>query len=238
MGNSNLVTYKRKSPNYTKLTNKKNTHIVIHHMAGKLTVQQCGSIFANPSRQASSQYGVSGKQIGLYVDESNRAWTTGNREIDCKAVTIEVANSTLSPKWEVSDTSIDTLIKLCIDICKRNGIKKLNYTGDKSGNLHLHRWYQATSCPGDYMVSKMPYIAEQVNKGLKTKKYSKSRKAKYKVTANKLNMRKGASTKYDIILTLKKGDEVEGTGYYYPNHSQVIFNGKKGWVSTKYIKKL
>ena len=88
------------------------------------------------------------------------------------------------------------------------------------------------------MVSKMPYIAEQVNKTLNGKKYSKNKKCKYKVTASKLNMRKGASTKYDIILTLPKGTIVEGTGYYYPNHYQIKYKGKKGWVAKKYVKKI
>ena len=238
MSNSSLVTYTKKSPNYSTVKDKKNTHIVIHHMAGKLTVQQCGNIFANASRQASSNYGVCGSEIGLYVDENKRSWATSSREIDSKAVTIETSNSTLSPKWEVSDETLKTLINLCADICKRNGIKKLNYTGNKTGNLHLHKWYSATSCPGAYLESKMPYIAEQVNKKLTTKKFSTSKKCSYKVTANKLNMRKGASTKYDIIETLHKGDIVLGTGYYYPNHYQIKHDGKTGWVSRKYLTKI
>ncbi len=236
MSNSKLVTYTRRSPNYTKIANKKNTHIVIHHMAGRLTVKQCGAVFADPKRQASSNYGVQGKNIGLYVDEKNRSWATSDRGIDSKAVTIETSNSTLSPDWKVSDATLQTLIKLCADICKRNNIKKLNYTGDKSGNLHLHKWYAATACPGPYLSSKMDYIASEVNKKLAGKKYSKKKKKNFTVTANKLNMRKGAGTKYDIILELKKGNIVKGTGYYYPNHYQVTYKGKTGWVNKKYLK--
>ena len=167
MSNSSLVTYTKLSPNKTVMSNKKNTHIVIHHMAGNLTVEQCGNSFANPSRQASSNYGIDGKgHVGLYVDESNRAWTTGSREIDSKAITIEVANDGGAPNWHVSDTALNKLIDLCTDICKRNGIKKLNYTGDKSGNLHKHQWYQNTNCPGPYLGGKFPYIADEVNKRL------------------------------------------------------------------------
>ena len=147
MSNSPLVTYTKLSPNKTVMSNKKNTHIVIHHMAGILTVEQCGNVFASSSRQASSNYGVDGKgHVGLYVDESNRAWTTGSREIDSKAVTIEVANDQTGGNWHVSDTALRKTIELCADICKRNGIAKLNYTGNKSGNLHMHQWYQNTSC--------------------------------------------------------------------------------------------
>ena len=78
MSNSSLVTYTKISPNKTVMSNKKITHIVIHHMAGCLTIQQCGNVFANKNRQASSNYGVDSDGIGLYVDEKDRAWTTGS----------------------------------------------------------------------------------------------------------------------------------------------------------------
>ena len=43
----------------------------------------------------------------------------------------------------------------------------LNFTGDKKGNLTMHKWFAATACPGEYLESKFPYIAEEVNKRLK-----------------------------------------------------------------------
>lgn len=167
MSNSSLVNHVHLSPNYTAMSNKKNEVIVIHHMAGKLTVEQCGNVFAPSSRKASSNYGIDGNgRIGLYVEEKNRSWATSSRAIDSRAITIEVANSVAGGNWPVSDKAMTSLINLCVDICKRNGIKKLNYTGDKRGNLHMHRWYAATGCPGEYLGSKFPYIAREVNKRL------------------------------------------------------------------------
>ena len=164
MSNSSLVTYTKLSPNCSRPRLDKIDSIVIHHMAGVLSAEQCGNVFASTSRQASSNYGVdSNGNVGLYVDESNRSWATSSPAIDNRAVTIEVSNDG-EPNWHVSDKALKKTIELCADICKRNGIKKLNYTGDKSGNLHMHRWYAATSCPGDYLASKFSYIAEEVNK--------------------------------------------------------------------------
>lgn len=164
MSNSSLVTHIKLSPNCSKPRLDKIDSIVIHHMAGVLSAEQCGNVFASTSRQASSNYGVdSNGNVGLYVDESNRSWATSSPAIDNRAVTIEVSNDG-EPNWHVSDKALKKTIELCADICKRNGIKKLNYTGDKSGNLHMHRWYAATSCPGDYLASKFPYIANEVNK--------------------------------------------------------------------------
>lgn len=164
MSNSPLAVYRKWSPNYESRQGNKITHIVIHHMAGNLTIETCGNVFSSPSKGASSHYGVgTDGRIGQYVDEAYRAWTTSNFGIDSKAVTIEVANSSTGGNWPVSDKALESTINLCVDICKRNGIKKLNYTGDKTGNLHMHRWYAATGCPGEYLGSKFSYIANQVN---------------------------------------------------------------------------
>ena len=168
MSYSSLASYKKLSPNYSKRT-APISKITIHHCAVvNATLEGLGNGFAQPSRQASSNYGIdSNGRIGVFVEEEYRAWTSSNRDNDNVAVTIEVSNSTGSPNWEVSAKAMDALIKLCVDICKRNGIKELNFTGNKNGNLTMHKWFAATDCPGRYLESKFPYIAEQVNKQLK-----------------------------------------------------------------------
>jgi N-acetyl-anhydromuramyl-L-alanine amidase AmpD len=166
MSNSSLVNYTKLSPNYSTRPGKI-SKITIHHMAGNLSVEACGNVFAPASRQASSNYGIgSDGRIGMYVEEKHRAWTSSNRANDEVAVTIEVANDGGAPNWHVSDKALAALIDLCVDICKRNGITKLNWTGTASGNLTIHKFFAATSCPGPYLESKMGYIAEQVNKRL------------------------------------------------------------------------
>ncbi|MEG1884385.1 MAG: N-acetylmuramoyl-L-alanine amidase, partial [Clostridia bacterium] len=163
MSNSSLVNYTKLSPNCNKPRNQKIDTITIHHMAGNLTVEQCGAVFAPASRGASSNYGIgTDGRVGLYVDEANRSWCTSSGANDHRAVTIEVANDNTTT-WHVSDTALAKLIDLCVDICKRNDIRKLNYTGDKTGNLTMHKWFAATACPGPYLESKFPYIAQQVN---------------------------------------------------------------------------
>ena len=163
--NSPLVDYVKISPNSTNPRNQPISVITIHHMAGNLSVESCGNVFATTDRQASSNYGIgSDGRVGMYVEEANRSWCSSNRENDHKAVTIEVANDdTTSGNWHVSDAALSKLIDLCVDICQRNGIPKLNFTGDKTGNLTMHKWFTPTQCPGPYLESKFPYIAEQVN---------------------------------------------------------------------------
>ena len=166
MSNSGLVNYIRISPNRTIPRDGTIKNIVIHHMAGNLTVETCGNVFAPRSRRASSNYGIgSDGRVGMYVEEKDRAWTTGNR-IDHSSVTIEVADDVIGNGWHSSDKAMNKLVELCADICRRNGIARLNYTGGKSGNLLMHKWYQATDCPGAYLESKFPWIASEVNKKL------------------------------------------------------------------------
>lgn len=167
MSNSKLATYTKISPNSNNPRNRKITKITIHHMAGDLSVEACGRVFQAKSRKASANYGVgSDGRIALYVEEKNRAWTSSSAANDNRAVTIEVANDGGAPDWHVSDKALEATIKLCVDICQRNGIAALNYTGDKSGNLTMHKWFKATACPGPYLESKFPYIAEEVNRRL------------------------------------------------------------------------
>lgn len=165
MSRSSLVDYVKISPNSSNPRNNKIKKITIHHMAGDLTVEGCGNVFQNKNRQASSNYGVdSNGRVGLYVEEENRAWTSSNKVNDNQAVTIEVANDGGAPDWHVSDKALTKTIWLCVDICRRNGIERLNFTGDSSGNLTMHKMFTATTCPGPYLESKMQYIANEVNK--------------------------------------------------------------------------
>ena len=175
MSNSSLVCYTKISPNSTNPRNNTIKKITIHHMAGNLSIEECGNLFANPSRQASSNYGIgTDGRVGLYVQEKNRAWTSGSPDNDNQAITIEVANDGGAPDWHISDKALASLINLCVDICKRNGIAKLNYTGDATGNLTMHCFFQATACPGPYLKSKFTYIATEVNKKLTASTISKT----------------------------------------------------------------
>ncbi len=163
MSNSSLVNYVKISPHKSSPRNNTIKKISIHHMAGNLSVETCGDVFQN--REASSNYGIgTDGRVGMYVEEKDRAWTSSNRDNDNQAVTIEVANDTFSPNWHVSDTALNKCIELCVDICKRNHIEKLIWTGDKNGNLTTHDMFTATICPGPYLKPLMPDIADKVNK--------------------------------------------------------------------------
>lgn len=142
------------------------TKITIHHMAGKMTAKACADMHHGKAKASANYYIGYNGEISCGVPESRRSWCSSSPTNDYKAITIEVSNNGGAPDWPVSDKSLKACIDLCIDICKRNGIKSINYTGDKSGNLTMHCWFTATSCPGPTLKSLFPKIAEEINKGL------------------------------------------------------------------------
>lgn len=183
------VDYVCLSPNYSK-GRKCINRITIHHMAGNLSVERCGQVFANKNRQASSNYGIgTDGRKAMYVEEKNRAWTSSNGDNDRMAITIEVANTTkgVSNKtWEISDKAYNSLISLCADICRRNGFTSVmsidylvkgtiaqktkianNYVAPK-GVLVLtqHNYFNATACPGTYIRNNWNRIVNDINKAI------------------------------------------------------------------------
>lgn len=177
--------------------------ITPHHMAGKLTAAQCANIFKNPARQASSNYGIGyNGEIACYVDEENRAWTSSNRANDCQAITIEVANISTGGDWPISEASWNSLVSLCVDICKRYNFR-LEYDGTPNGSLTRHDMFVNTNCPGPYLGSRLPELARVVNARLdggSTPEPTPSPTSGYtvKVTTNILNIRKGPGTNYGV----------------------------------------
>ena len=184
MSNSSLVNYTKWSPNHSGTRNHSINIITIHMVVGQASVETLGEVFANPSRQASSNYGVGyDGRIGQYVDESNRSWCSSSSWNDNRAITIETASDNYYP-YAVNYEAYESLIELCADICKRNGKTKMvwyptwdefeaNYDYDGSGTtmyMTLHRWYAATNCPGAYLEGKMAEIARRVNEMIAPKK--------------------------------------------------------------------
>ena len=137
--------------------------ITIHHAAGNTTIDALGRLWQTKGRNGSSHYGVHGKEIGQYVAESDIAWTNSSWGANCRAVTIETANSGGAPNWPVANNTLDTLILLVADIAKRNGLAPLVL----GKNVTWHSMYAATACPGPYLFGKLQYVVDKANELIK-----------------------------------------------------------------------
>ena len=173
MSNSSLVSVTIKSPNHSGKRTHAVDRITPHCMVGQMTAAACGGLFARSSYQASSNYGI-GKdgEIGLYVDEANRSWCSSSESNDQRAITIECASDTKSP-YAMNSKVYASLVRLCVDICKRYGKTKLIWFGDRATSLAynprsnemiltVHRWFAQKSCPGDWLYNRLGKLADEV----------------------------------------------------------------------------
>ena len=268
--NSSLATVKMISPNRTPNRNHAIDTITIHCFVGQVNAKRGCEVFQPSSKGASCNYvvGYDGS-IGLCVEEKDRSWCTGGYKKvngvnvpirvngisgssnDYQAVTIEVACEAKHP-YAITEKAMAALIELCTDICRRNGIKKLLWSGDKNlvgnpakQNLTVHRWFANKACPGDYIYQRLGDIAAKVNAKLGVTPPAETKPVstvpyKVRITATDLRIRKGPGTNTDIVQkAIKPGvytivSEATGQG--------AILWGKLksgiGWVSLDYCKKL
>ena len=112
----------------------------------------------------------------MFVEEKNRSWCSSSNDNDQRAVTIECASDTTAP-YAFYDVVYQSLINLCVDICKRNAKTKLLWLGDKDKTLAyepksnemvltVHRWFANKSCPGDWLYNRLGDLANKVTSKL------------------------------------------------------------------------
>lgn len=177
MSNSKLVSYTKLSPNHSGTRTHSIDRITPHCVVGQCSVETLGNIFMNANREASCNYGIGADgRVLLCVDEGNRSWCSSSNSNDQRAVTIECASETYHP-YEMNSNVYNSLVKLCVDICKRNGKKKLLWFNDKNKALNyspksdemlitVHRWFDNKACPGDWLYNRLGDLARRVTEKL------------------------------------------------------------------------
>ena len=174
---SPLVEYVSLSPNHSGQRTHGIDRITPHCAGGQFTVSGIGDWFSHESVKASSNYGIDRDgRVGMYVMEENRSWCSSNSENDQRAVTIECASEKRDP-YGMNDAVYLSLIRLCTEICRRNGKRKLLWLEDREKTLNydpapdemlitVHRWFTDTFCPGDWLYSRLGDLAEKVTASL------------------------------------------------------------------------
>lgn len=222
--NSPLVVYTRISPNRTSPRNQPITKITVHHMAGVCSVEDFGNIVAPTSRQMSANYAIGNDgRIGLFCPEADRSWCSSSPMNDHRAITIEVSNSSVGGDWPIGTKAYNSLIKLCVDICKRNGIKKLYFDGTPNGSLTFHYMFAATACPGPWMKNHANDLCNKVNSQLNA------------VTTNPTPAPTQPATPSTSKTSFKVGDLVKinnGARYYTGGGIPVWVSQEKWYISS------
>lgn len=210
MAYSNLCKKVIESPNHSGKRTSKVNIITPHIIVGLATMQTLGDIFERPSRQASSNYGVCVDGIVGIVDECNRSWCSSSNWNDQQAITIEVACENFYP-YKVPQDCFEDLVDLCVDICRRNGFKRMETTSSKDDLMNKlssksddtvllsrHNYFANTECPGKDLSSRFEELVNLVNEQLRESDESDSEEVNkmyrvqvgaYTVKQNAINMK-------------------------------------------------
>lgn len=255
MSNSNLVSYTKISPNHSGKRTYKISRITPHCVVGECSVETLGDIFFPTSKKASCNYGIgTDGRILLCVDECNRSWCSSSNDNDQRAVTIECASATTHP-YTMNSKVYASLIDLCVDICRRNGKKRLLWFGDKNKTLAyepkddemvitVHRWFANKACPGDWLYSRLGDLAAKVTAELSDRTTAEESDAEVpflirvaNVASNDvLNIRKAPNASAQITGRLEHDDPNAYTIVEVKNGWGRLKSGI-GWINLFYTKK-
>lgn len=240
MSNSPLVSYTKLSPNHSGQRTHSIDRITPHCVVGQLSAESICGCFTSTSRQASCNYGIgTDGKIALCVEEKNRSWCSSSNANDQRAVTIECASDLKEP-YAMNDKVYASLVNLCVDICKRNGKKKLLWLGDKNKTLNyspksdemvltVHRWFANKSCPGDWLYSRLGNLAAEVTKRLggtsSTTPSTPAKETLYRVRKTWADSKSQLGAYKVLDNAKKKADENPGYSVFDEN-GKVVYSGK------------
>lgn len=163
------------------------THITLHIMVGYLAGTD--STFANSDSQSSAHYGIgSTGEIHQYVSERDGSYSDANYMSNCSTISIEHEGG-ISDGAVCTQACIDASARLCADIARRYGWKKLWHDGLK-GNVWLHREIPGTdhaACP-DLAPNGLPYqqVIDKANNLLEGKEMALTDEDIMKIWTHKL----------------------------------------------------
>ena len=230
--NSSMVSYTGLSPNHSGQRTHSIDRITPHCVVGQLSAESICGCFTSPSRQASCNYGIgTDGKVSLCVEEKNRSWCSSSNANDQRAVTIECASDKTEP-YAMNSRVYDSLIKLCTDICRRNGKKKLLWLGDRNKTLNytpksdemvltVHRWFANKSCPGNWLYARLGDLAAKVTAALGSSSETKPASQLYRVrkTWADSKSQKGA---FSVLANAKKcADSNKGYSVFDGNGKKV-----------------
>lgn len=217
--------------NYTKGKNKKNKYIVIHYVGATGGAEDNCKYFETVNRNASANYFIGHKgEIWQCVEDDDIAWHCGANtykhpycrnsnsigiELCCK----RAANGT----WFFEEATIKAAIDLSKELMKKYNIPVSN----------VIRHYDVTGkiCPEPYVRDVQAWNNFKAN--LTADKPSLGYMVS--VTADELNVRKGAGIAYKIVTTVKKGEAFTIVDVY---KGWGKLKSDIGWINLKYTKKV
>ena len=135
----------------------KKTSVTIHHNGGLRDTHE-DVLNTWKTRKASAHFDVDVEgAIAQYVKVDEYAWATGSTVGNETSISIEMADATGSPSWQVSDATLNSMARLAAWL-----FKHVIGTRPNSSNFLPHMHWVADDCPGPYVMHNFSNILAKV----------------------------------------------------------------------------
>ena len=219
--------------NYRKATNKQNKYIVMHYVGATGSAENNCKYFQNTYRGASAHYFVGhAGDVWQCVEDQHIAWHCGASKYKhpyCRnenSIGIELCcRKKADGTWYFEEATVKAAQELVKELMAKHNIPVAN----------VIRHYDVTgkTCPEPYVRDTAAWNTFKAN--LATTPAPIASGYLVKVTADVLNVRKGAGTGYKITTQIKKGEVYTIVQEY--NGWGKLKSGA-GWISLNYTKRV
>lgn len=136
----------------------KKTSVTLHHNAGNLTHEGVLSVWK--TRPASAHFDVDSKgRVAQYVKVTEYAWAVGSKIGNETSISIEMADASFEPHWEISETTWKSAARLAAWL-----FAHVIHARPNASNLHPHKHWSSTDCPGPWVVAHFNEILVECQK--------------------------------------------------------------------------
>lgn len=123
--------------------------VTLHHNGAKLSHE--GVLKTWKTRPASAHFDVDKEgEIAQYVIVNEYAWAVGNTKGNEETISIEMANISLAPHYEVAQVTLDSTARLSGWLFA-NEVEGQPHPSEHNFFPHQH-WF-ATACPGPFVMA-------------------------------------------------------------------------------------
>lgn len=134
--------------------------VTFHHNGAKLSHE--GVLKTWRTRPASAHFDIDAEgEVAQYVVADEYAWAVGNTKGNEETISIELANLTLAPKWEVAEVTLESGARLAGWLFA-NVVE--NHPAPSKHNVFPHRHWLATACPGPFVMNHFHKLIEDTHK--------------------------------------------------------------------------
>lgn len=163
MTRSGLATRVVTTRKYSSREGHRPERFILHHTAGGSNEGNLRLLSDNNGYEVSCNYlsFTDGTLVSI-VPEELRAWTTG-WNADKNSITQETVNTSGAPQWLVSAKQVEMTAKLLADLSRRYGWGPIK----RGKNFMVHQDFNATACPGPYLMGQLAHIEKRANEILK-----------------------------------------------------------------------